>query len=78
MRRRLVFVEGAVASSLVLAGPAAGQVTRVSVATGGAGPSFSTLVESDGPPIVVERAVHTTVEGVVWSAGTAALGTPLP
>jgi hypothetical protein len=42
------------------------------------GTSFGVLVESDGPDIVVERAMYTNVNGIVWAAGTAALGTPLP
>jgi len=42
------------------------------------GSTFGTLIESDGPNIVVERAMYTTVGDIVWSAGTAALGTPLP
>jgi hypothetical protein len=41
------------------------------------GSSFGTLVESDGPDIVVERAMYTDFDGIVWAAGTAALGTPL-
>ena len=39
---------------------------------------FSAVVESNGVPIVVERAMYTTVNGVIWTAGTASLGTPLP
>ena len=39
---------------------------------------FGAIVESDGPEIVVERAIYTDVDGIVWSAGSAALGTPLP
>ncbi len=39
---------------------------------------FGTLVASDGPPIVVERAIYGNHDGVLWSAGSAALGTPLP
>jgi hypothetical protein len=42
------------------------------------GTSFGTIVESDGPDIVVERAMYSDVGGFVWAAGTAALGTPLP
>ncbi len=42
------------------------------------GRRFGVIVESDGPDIVVERAMYTTAGGVVWAAGTAALGTPLP
>jgi hypothetical protein len=42
------------------------------------GRSFGTLVESDGPDIVVERAMYSDFNGIVWAAGTAALGTPLP
>ena len=40
--------------------------------------NFGTLVESDGPDIVVERAMYSNAGGIVWAAGTAALGTPLP
>jgi WD40-like Beta Propeller Repeat len=40
--------------------------------------NFGTLVESDGPDIVVERAMYSNFGGIVWAAGTAALGTPLP
>ena len=42
------------------------------------GSTFGTLVESDGPEIVVERAMYRNVLGIFWGAGTAALGTPLP
>jgi hypothetical protein len=44
----------------------------------GGSTSFGTIVESDGPDIVVERAMYTDFQGIVWAAGTAALGTPLP
>ena len=40
--------------------------------------TFGTLVESDGPEIVVERAMYRNVLGIFWGAGTASLGTPLP
>jgi hypothetical protein len=40
--------------------------------------TFGTLIESDGPDIVVERAMYRNVLGILWGAGTAALGTPLP
>jgi hypothetical protein len=46
-----------------------------------AGRRFGALVESLGAspmPIVVERAMYTNAGGVVWSAGTNALGTRLP
>ena len=42
---------------------------------------FATTVESIGAnpaPIVVERAMYSTANGALWSAGTDALGTPLP
>lgn len=42
------------------------------------GVTFGTLIESDGPEIVVERAMYRNVLGILWGAGTAALGTPLP
>jgi hypothetical protein len=35
------------------------------------------VVESDGAGIVVERSIYADSAGVVWSAGTVALGTPL-
>ena len=44
------------------------------------GRRFATLVESLGAvpaPIVVERAMYWDANGVVWAAGTAALGTRL-
>jgi hypothetical protein len=46
-----------------------------------AGRRFGAIVESLGAspaPIVVERAMYTSVGGVLWSGGTNALGTPLP
>jgi hypothetical protein len=39
---------------------------------------FGAVVQSDGVPIVVERAMYTTANGVIWTAGTASLATPLP
>ena len=42
------------------------------------GSTFGTLIESDGPEIVVERAMYRNALGAFWGAGTAALGTPLP
>jgi hypothetical protein len=39
---------------------------------------FGALVESNGVPIVVERAMYTTANGITWTAGTASLGTRLP
>jgi hypothetical protein len=38
---------------------------------------FGAIVESNGVPIVVERAMYSTVNGLTWSAGTASLGTRL-
>jgi hypothetical protein len=38
---------------------------------------FGALIESSGVEIVVERSIYTTVGGLTWSAGTAALGTKL-
>jgi hypothetical protein len=38
---------------------------------------FSAIVESNGVPIVVERAMYTTINGLTWSAGTASLATRL-
>ena len=42
------------------------------------GTSFGVLVESDGPDIVIERATYMDFGGMVWAAGHASLGTPLP
>jgi Tol biopolymer transport system component len=39
---------------------------------------FGMLIESDGPDIVVERATYLDFGGMVWAAGHASLGTPLP
>jgi hypothetical protein len=39
---------------------------------------FGMLIESDGPEIVVERATYRDFGGMVWAAGHASLGTPLP
>ena len=39
---------------------------------------FGVVVESDGPSIVVERAMYSNANGIVWAAGTAAVATPLP
>jgi hypothetical protein len=38
---------------------------------------FGALIESNGVEIVVERSIYTSVGGITWSAGTAALGTKL-
>ncbi len=38
---------------------------------------FGTIIESSGPPIVVERSIYSNANGVPWAAGTAALGTKL-
>jgi hypothetical protein len=38
---------------------------------------FGTIVESDGVPIVVERAMYRTTNGVTWSIGTSAVATKL-
>ena len=42
------------------------------------GTTFGVLIESDGPEIVVERATYSDDAGIVWAAGHASLGTPLP
>jgi hypothetical protein len=42
------------------------------------GTTFGVLIESDGPQIVVERATYSDFGGMVWAAGHASLGTPLP
>lgn len=39
---------------------------------------FGTLIESNAVDIVVERAIYTSANGQVWTAGTAALATKLP
>jgi hypothetical protein len=36
---------------------------------------FATIVETDGVPIVVERAMYETTNGVTWSVGTSAVAT---
>jgi len=46
------------------------------IATKGA-TGFATIIQSSGPPIVVERAVYTTNNNQTWSAGTDALATKL-
>jgi hypothetical protein len=38
---------------------------------------FSTVIESDGVPIVVERAMYQTTNGLTWSTGTSAVATKL-
>jgi hypothetical protein len=43
-----------------------------------ANPKFGAIVESNGVEIVVERAMYQTVNGVLWSIGTASLATKLP
>jgi hypothetical protein len=42
------------------------------------GTLFGMLIESDGPEIVVERATYTNFGSMIWAAGHASLGTPLP
>jgi hypothetical protein len=41
------------------------------------GHDFGAIVESSGVEIVVERAMYRTVNGVLWSIGTASLATKL-
>jgi Tol biopolymer transport system component len=41
------------------------------------GTRFATIVESNGVPIVVERAMYQTTNGLAWSAGTSAVATKL-
>jgi hypothetical protein len=41
-------------------------------------PRVAVTVESTNADLVVERAIYWNVGGVIWAAGTAALGTPLP
>jgi hypothetical protein len=43
----------------------------------GANVRFGAVIESDGVPIVVERAMYTSAGGVTWTAGTAAVATKL-
>jgi len=38
---------------------------------------FGTVVQSSGPPIVVERAMYTNATGQTWAAGTSSLATKL-
>ena len=38
---------------------------------------FGTVVESNGVPIVVERAIYQTTNGVIWSVGTSAVATKI-
>jgi hypothetical protein len=38
---------------------------------------FGTIIQSSGPPIVVERAIYTNAGGQIWAAGSDALGTKL-
>jgi hypothetical protein len=38
---------------------------------------FATTIESDGVPIVVERAMYQTTNGLTWSIGTSAVATKL-
>ena len=45
---------------------------------GPGGTSFGVLIVSDGPQIVIERATYMDFGGIVWAAGHASLGTPLP
>lgn len=42
------------------------------------GRAFGAVVESTTLDLVVERAMYSNVNGVMWAAGTAALGTPMP
>jgi hypothetical protein len=43
----------------------------------GTNAKFGAIIESNGVPIVVERAMYTSAGGVTWTAGTAALATKL-
>jgi hypothetical protein len=62
-----------------------GSESRFNVAVTGAGSqvpeltdeAFGAVIEST-QPIVVERSLYTTANGVVWAAGTNATATPLP
>ncbi len=57
--------------------------SRVSLPVSGVFPSalgqtgFGTIIQSDGPAIVVERAMYSDANGVTWAAGTDALATRL-
>jgi hypothetical protein len=44
----------------------------------GTNAKFGAIIESNGVPIVVERAMYTSAGGVTWTAGTAAVATKLP
>jgi hypothetical protein len=50
---------------------------RPAEVSGVSGRRFGTIVESDGVPIVVERAMYQTTNGVIWSVGTSAVATRL-
>jgi hypothetical protein len=74
----VTFVRGGLASpvTMVVDLPANSRITvRPADLTGFAG-GFSAIVESD-VPTVVERVTYTTVNGVLWAAGTCALATRL-
>jgi hypothetical protein len=45
---------------------------------GAASGSFPLIVQSAGPPIVVERASYRDSQGVFWADGSALLATPIP
>jgi hypothetical protein len=79
-----LLVEGGTPLPIVVELPASSRV-NVPVSTSFALPvtaehprrRFGALVESSGVEIVVERAMYSTVGGITWGAGTAALGTKL-
>ena len=84
MRVTLLFDDGTAAVARTFAVPANSRFNvpvaqRVSRRPAGKG--FGALIESLGAtpvPIVVERAMYSDAGGVVWAAGTDALGTPIP
>ena len=78
-----VIVEGGVTLVADIALPANSRTNvpvNDSTFGGVAGQRFGAVVESIGvvrAQIVVERAMYSNAGGIVWAAGTAALGTPL-
>ncbi len=83
VRVTLLFDDNTAAVSKMFTVPAN---TRFNVPVGAefpqaVGKGFGAIIESLGAtpaPIVVERAMYSDAEGVVWAAGTDALGTPIP
>lgn len=82
VRVTLCFEDGStVTRTFTLAASSRFNVDVTSEFPAAAGRRFGAIVESLGGspiPIVVERAMYTSVGGVLWSGGTNALGTRLP